>query len=112
MAAALIESIQIIQNEPERRAKLLSLSNFLREELNANGIEVPLENSQIIPVVLGASERAVEAANYLQNKGFDVRAIRPPTVPLNTARLRVSLNSNLEKEVMREFVLSLKESLL
>lgn len=109
MAAALIESINIVQSEPERRAKLLSLSNFLREELNANGIETPLENSQIIPVVLGASEKAVEVANRLQHKGFDVRAIRPPTVPLNTARLRISLNSNLTKDVLSQFVLSLKE---
>lgn len=111
MPAALIKAIEIVQSEPERREKLLNLSQFLREELNANGIAVPLENSQIVPVILGASEKAVKVASDLQNKGFDVRAIRPPTVPMNTARLRISLNADLNEDLLRQFVEALKKSL-
>ena len=104
MAAGLLCALEIVQREPERRVKLLSLSNFLREKLNENGISVAPENSQIIPIILGASARAVRVANSLQSNGFDVRAIRPPTVPENTARLRISLNANLNEAVLLTFL--------
>ena len=109
VCAALIKAIEIVEQEPERREKLLILSAILRESMNEIGIEVSLINSQIIPVILGASEKAVEVATTLQNAGFDVRAIRPPTVPLNTARLRISLNANLNEDVLRRFVGKLAE---
>lgn len=104
IAAVLQTSIEIARKEKARRAKLLNLSEFFRELLNENGINVSLENSQIVPVLIGDSKRAVEIAEELQTKGFDVRAIRPPTVPENTARLRVSLNVDLTEEILREFV--------
>jgi 8-amino-7-oxononanoate synthase len=47
--------------------------------------------SQIQPVILGADRRAVAVAEALQAKGHDIRAIRPPTVPEGTARLRIAL---------------------
>jgi 8-amino-7-oxononanoate synthase len=49
--------------------------------------------SQIVPVMLGEEEKALSVAAALQEKGFDVRAIRPPTVPAGTSRLRLSLNA-------------------
>ena len=111
MAAGLLVALEIVKREPERRAKLLSLSKFLRERLNENGLSVSLENSQIIPIILGASERAVEVADELQRNGFDARAIRPPTVPENTARLRLSLNSNLDESTLQTFLYVLQNSL-
>ena len=111
MAAGLLVALEIVKREPERRAKLLSLSKFLRERLNENGLSVSLENSQIIPIVLGASERAVEVADELQRNNFDARAIRPPTVPENTARLRLSLNSNLDESTLQTFLYVLQNSL-
>ena len=111
MAAGLLAALEVVKCEPERRAKLLRLSAFLRERLNENGFPVSLENSQIIPIVLGASERAVRIADELQRNGFDARAIRPPTVPENTARLRLSLNSNLDESTLQTFLYVLKNSL-
>jgi 8-amino-7-oxononanoate synthase len=112
VAAALIEALKIVEQEPNRRAKLLSLSKFLRESLIENDIAVSTENSQIIPVIIGASEKAVLVALKLQAVGFDVRAIRPPTVAEGTARLRISLNSNLDEKVLFRFVENLKTVLL
>lgn len=111
VADALKAAIEIAENEFERRERLLHLSRFLREKLNENGIFVPADNSQIVPVIVGESEKAVKIAGNLQAKNFDVRAIRPPTVPENTSRLRVSLNTNLTEEILESFVSALKEEL-
>jgi 8-amino-7-oxononanoate synthase len=83
----------------------------LREKLNENGVAVPRDNSQIVPVLIGESERSVKIAENLQAKKFDVRAIRPPTVPQNTSRLRVSLNADLTEEILEDFVAALKRAL-
>lgn len=111
IAAALIAALEIIKREPERREKLLKLSAFLRKSLNAAAIKVPPENSQIIPIIIGKSEKAVQIAAKLQTHGFDARAIRPPTVPADTARLRISLNSNLDEKVLQQFVSVLQSTL-
>lgn len=59
--------------------------------------------SHIVPIILGEDERAVKVANAMQTRGYDVRAIRPPTVPAGTARLRISLNAELSKTDLQGF---------
>jgi 8-amino-7-oxononanoate synthase len=98
VAAALDASLDLIEAEPQRRARLLELAAYLRQRLGVSG------ESQIIPVVLGLNERAVAVAAALQREGFDVRAIRPPTVPEGTARLRISVNVNLSETILDRFV--------
>jgi 8-amino-7-oxononanoate synthase len=98
VAAALDASLDIIEAEPQRRERLLALADRVRRGLGVSGI------SQIIPVVLGSNERAVAVAETLQRDGFDVRAIRPPTVPEGTARLRISVNVNLSENILDRFV--------
>jgi 8-amino-7-oxononanoate synthase len=91
LQAVLVQrALQLIDEEPQRRAELLSLRDHANRVLRA-----PDSPTQIIPVIIGDNEEALEIAKYLQQQGFDVRAIRPPTVPPNTARLRLSLNLNL-----------------
>jgi 8-amino-7-oxononanoate synthase len=84
-----------------RREILRGLCTVMQERLGGAG-------SQIIPVILGQDTAALEAAEMLQNQGFDVRAIRPPTVPEGTARLRVSLNAGLSRAVLDEFLIALE----
>ena len=98
IVAALEASLDVIEAEPERRARLLELAGYLRTGLRLAG------DSQIIPVILGSNDRAVSVAEKLQHDGFDVRAIRPPTVPEGSARLRVSLNFNLSETILDRFV--------
>jgi 8-amino-7-oxononanoate synthase len=62
-------------------------------------------------VVLGENDRAVSAAEALTQAGFDVRAIRPPTVPKGTARLRISVNVNLSEARLDRFVAALAAAL-
>jgi 8-amino-7-oxononanoate synthase len=97
------------ESEPGR-AKLLQLSAFLRSELRNNGFEPGKGQSQIIPVVLGSNAAAVRFAEYLQAEGFGVRPIRPPTVPLGSARLRLSLTANHSQEILANLVAAMVEA--
>ena len=120
VCAAIDAALDIVEEEPERREKLFELSKFLRDALGNPEIQdsrfktaedeskIKNQNSQIVPIIIGDSERAVAIASRLQAGGFDVRAIRPPTVPEGTARLRVSVNVGLDAEALKNFVLRLK----
>jgi 8-amino-7-oxononanoate synthase len=107
VASALSTAIQIIQAEPERRERLKRNAGYLRDLLLGKGIELPPETSHIIPVLIGDNKAAVAIAHSLQRDGFDVRAIRPPSVPPGTARLRISVNSELDEQALRRFAAAL-----
>lgn len=107
VAAALGAALDLIEREPERRNRVLSLAKFLRELLADRGLAVPQKGSQIIPVLLYDTARAVAVASAVQRDGFDVRAIRPPTVPAGSARLRASVNVSLNEEILFRFADSL-----
>lgn len=105
LAAPLEASLEVIAKEPERRERVLARAAELRSRLGRPGI------SQIIPVILGESERAVAVARTLQAAGFDVRPIRPPTVPEGTARLRISVNQGLSRIALDRFADALEAAL-
>jgi 8-amino-7-oxononanoate synthase len=100
---ALDAALDLVEQEPERRRYVLALARFLRTLLADVGLPVSREGSQIVPIVVGENARAVRAAATLQRAGFDVRAIRPPTVPPGTARLRISVNTSLDEPTLRKF---------
>jgi 8-amino-7-oxononanoate synthase len=86
------------------RARLIEFSAFLRSELRKNDFDAGSCDSQIVPVILGSNHIAITFAEHIRSKGFGVRAIRPPTVPVGTARLRLSLTANLSKDILTELV--------
>ncbi|WP_439817000.1 8-amino-7-oxononanoate synthase [Zavarzinia sp. CC-PAN008] len=106
MAAAVREALRILVDEPQRRRQLDALVDHAGQ-LFAGRLGVPPSGSQIIPVILGEDGRAVRAAQALRRAGFDCRAIRPPTVPEGTARLRVSLTLNVDPPVVDALVATL-----
>ncbi|WP_375395312.1 8-amino-7-oxononanoate synthase [uncultured Sphingomonas sp.] len=93
MASAVRESLRILADEPERRETLAALVAAAGHAFAPLGIG-PV-TSQIVPVVIGDDARTMRIAGALQAAGFDVRGIRPPSVPEGTARLRVSLTLNV-----------------
>jgi 8-amino-7-oxononanoate synthase len=98
MAAAVREALRIVADEPERRAALQALVAHAEAQVAPLGIAP--SGSQIVPVILGDDARTMEVAAAVQAAGFDVRGIRPPTVPAGTSRLRISLTLNVTlKEV-------------
>jgi 8-amino-7-oxononanoate synthase len=89
------------------RARLAQLSAFLKNELRTNGFYIPEIDSQIVPIILGESDAAVQFAEFLRTRGFGVRAIRPPTVPPGKARLRISLTAKHSEDILAELVLAM-----
>jgi 8-amino-7-oxononanoate synthase len=70
-----------------------------------------IPNSQILPVIIGESEPALRIAEKLQSTGFDVRAIRPPTVPAGTSRLRISITLHTDESTIDALVRALSEAM-
>jgi 8-amino-7-oxononanoate synthase len=93
ICAAADSAIDIIRDQPERRQRVLELAGNLRSRLQEAGFATGNSHSQIIPILVGSSRDALEVARCLLQRGFLVPAIRPPTVPRGTSRLRVSLSA-------------------
>jgi 8-amino-7-oxononanoate synthase len=75
---------------------LQQLVRHAEERMRKLGL--PVSGSQIQPVIVGSDRRAMELAEALQARGHDVRAIRPPTVPEGTARLRLALTLHITQD--------------
>ena len=100
MAVAALEALEILRDEPERRRRLGDLVSAAGRAALASGAAAPT-GSQILPVIVGDDRAALTLAAGLQRRGFDVRAIRPPTVPVGTARLRISITLNVDEQAVR-----------
>jgi 8-amino-7-oxononanoate synthase len=110
MAAAVRGALGLVQSQPERRDRHARLVAHASREIEAR-CGVRPSGSHIVPIVLGADERAVSAAKRLQAAGFDVRAVRPPTVPEGTARLRISLTLNVTEAQATDMIDALADTL-
>lgn len=89
--AAALMSIDIIQTEPEHQAHLMDIGSMLRESLIAFGFNVSKGVTPIIPIIIGDAEEASHVQQSLHHNGVFIPAIRPPTVPHHTSRLRCTL---------------------
>lgn len=102
-AVAVREALLILQQEPERQQRLANLVAFTHREICVRGCWSP-SNSQIVPYIVGDNARVMTLAAALQARGFDIRGIRPPTVPAGTARLRISLTLNVGEDDVRDML--------
>lgn len=108
---AALAALEVVRGEPERRSRLHALMARLKAGLAARGFDVARVVSPIFPVVLGSEARALAAARGLRQRGFFVRAIRPPTVPRGTSRLRVTLTAGHDEAQVDAFLGALDEVL-
>lgn len=112
VCAAAMAALEIISNEPERRTRLWGLAKELRRLLREQGIETLGEEcSAIVPVVLHDPGRATMMASRLEQRGFLVAAIRPPTVPQGTSRLRISVCAGHTEEDVQRLATTLVEEM-
>lgn len=92
-AAATLESLKLVKEEPERRQHLNTLVKYFRSSAAQLGIPLLESPTAIQAVVVGENAAAINLSESLWQKGFQVTAIRPPTVPKGTARLRITLSA-------------------
>jgi 8-amino-7-oxononanoate synthase len=109
-ASQVAAGMTLASDASEERSRLVELSEFLRCTLRSNGFYISAIDSQIIPVVLGLNAVAVHFAAYLKARGFGVRAIRPPTVPPGSARLRLSLTAKHSEKNLSDLVAAMVEA--
>ncbi len=110
VAAATRASLALIQTEPERRQKLSELIRVFREACAAHQLNLMASSTAIQPVMIGDAQKAVNVSKALEQRGFWVSAIRPPTVPKGTARLRVTLTAEHTCAQVRSLALAMAES--
>ncbi|MDE3812132.1 8-amino-7-oxononanoate synthase [Sinorhizobium meliloti] len=106
-AAAVREALRMLADEPQRRVEFDELRAFANAALVAS-LGVEDSGSQILPVMIGDNAKAVRIAARLRAEGFDIRAIRPPTVPEGTARLRIAITLHVDRSAIAEMLESLK----
>jgi 8-amino-7-oxononanoate synthase len=104
VAAATAVALEIVRSEPDRRRRLLAVSESLRNELTTQGWNVGNSASQIIPLLVGRPARTMQLADGLRERGLFVPAIRPPTVPEGEACLRISLTSGHTEEMVERLI--------
>jgi len=110
IAAAVRAALRLCREEPERRENLTHLIKFANAAI-AERCGIAGSGSQIIPVVVGEDARATALASAMRGYGYDIRAIRPPTVPEHTARLRISLTLNTSETIVSEMLDTLAREL-
>ena len=89
----------------EKANKLKILINEAHKLLNDNG------RTQIVPIIIGANDKTIKIAEQLQSKGFYILPVRPPTVPVNTSRLRLSLTADITLEEFKTVIDTVKEAI-
>lgn len=105
-AGAALEGLRLARTEPWRREQAIQRAARFRAALG----QAP-QPSAIIPVLVGGDAAALRLAGALQAKGFDVRAVRPPTVPEGSARLRITTGAHQRDEDVDALIAALKELL-
>ena len=93
IAAATLKSLQIVASESWRREKLVELIEHFRAGVGRFGLVLLPSDTPIQPVVVGDAAAVIAASQALESRGFMITAIRPPTVPQGTSRLRITLTA-------------------
>jgi 8-amino-7-oxononanoate synthase len=108
VAAATLTSLNIISSEPERRQHLNKLITYFRKEALNLGFKLMNSTSAIQPLLVGGADKALFISQQLKDLGILVTAIRPPTVPMGTSRLRITFSSSHSIDHVDQLLAALK----
>ena len=103
------EAIEIIRKGNDKRNTLRSVAKQFRRQLAESGWKTNDFDSPIVPIVVGEADETLKLRNHLLEHGFLVGAVRPPTVPRGTSRLRVSLHSDVAESQLAHLLDLLKK---
>lgn len=104
IAASALAAFEIMMNEPDRRSKLQKSANRVREQLVDLGLDIGNSQSHIIPILIGSAEKTNSIASNFRKEGLFVPAIRPPSVPAGSSRLRISLASSHSPQHLQQLL--------
>jgi 8-amino-7-oxononanoate synthase len=102
IAATIEAAIAVMRDEPQRRTRVRNLSQRFRDDLREGGIDLANGDSPIIPIIVGSESAAMDLSHRLLEEHFLVGAVRPPTVPRGTSRLRITLCCEHADQELRE----------
>lgn len=108
-AVATRTALNIVIHTPELRNKLERNIHYFKTQAQTVGLPLMPSNTAIQPLLIGTAEKAIEWSNALKDKGLWVTAIRPPTVPNNTARLRITLTADHTTEQIDQLINALDQ---
>ena len=108
LLASIYSSITMIPKLKNERKKLIKNSFYLREILKRENFNIGNSQTNIIPIIIGDSKKTISISKGLEMKGFYVVPIRPPSVPLNSSRLRISISSCHSQNNIKKLFNSLK----
>lgn len=109
IAAATLKALEIVQSEPELRAQLNANIAYFRHEALHLGLPLSDSATPIQPLILGEEARTLSWALQLQQKGIQVGAIRPPTVPKGESRLRITLSARHQRDDIDQLLAALHQ---
>jgi 8-amino-7-oxononanoate synthase len=101
-AAAALAALDLVESGPERTERLQANADILRDELAREGFEVAGSTTQIVPLIVGDAAQAMRICELAIERGVFAQAIRPPTVPEGTSRLRLAVMASHGRAELRE----------
>ncbi|WP_272521299.1 8-amino-7-oxononanoate synthase [Providencia sp. PROV202] len=108
-AVAISAAIEKIQQADEERAQLQRNIRYFRRQLNLPDMQLVDSNTAIQPLIVGDNEKSLQLSQFLREKGIWVQAIRPPTVPPGSARLRMTLSAAHQQDDIDKLLEALNE---
>jgi len=111
VCAASIAGLKLIQEDPSMRESLWDNVRFIKDKLNSLNINTISSESQIIPILIGDAKKTVTISKLLYESKILIPAIRPPTVPANSSRLRMTVMSSHTQEDLKRLIQVLNDVL-
>ena len=108
LAGGALKSLEIIQKNKDWGINLLKNSRLWKEEIQKSCDFKVIGDCQIISIIVGKEDEAVNLQKYLEKNGFLAIAIRPPTVPEGLSRIRLTIRKNLDRDILQRFLTVLK----
>ncbi|SMF33587.1 aminotransferase class I/II-fold pyridoxal phosphate-dependent enzyme [Pseudobacteriovorax antillogorgiicola] len=108
LAAGLLQTLDMVATMAAERAWLKHITTDVRTRLHKIGYKVSTSGSHILPLVIGDESQALAFESKLKEQGIFCKAVRPPTVPAGTSRLRLSLHAGLSQSEIDQLIYSLE----
>tara|TARA_Y100000589_G_scaffold145553_1_gene139229 strand:- start:7227 stop:8372 length:1146 start_codon:yes stop_codon:yes gene_type:complete len=108
LAAGALKSLEKLQTHNSWREDLIELSKEWKKEIQNLGQFNIKGNAHILSIIIGDDSETISMQRYLEKNGFLAMAIRPPTVPIGQSRIRLTIRSTLNKNILKKFINALK----